>query len=122
MQRAPPLPPRLRTRTVPEGLELPPRIHVTWFGSTAEIDTSAGASPGSPSRRRTARSSKVETVEEPELGRKRDRRVNGRDREPEEAVRESTIPFPLEPRAWAMPQDRFRLEIEREYVVLERVA
>ena len=40
----------------------------------------------------------------------------------EEAVRESTIPFLVEARDWAMLPERFQQVIEREYVVLvERV-
>lgn len=38
----------------------------------------------------------------------------------EDAVRESTIPFLVEARDWARLPERFRREIEREYVVLVR--
>ena len=37
----------------------------------------------------------------------------------EEAVRESTIPFPVEARDWTRLPERFHREIEREYVVLD---
>ena len=41
----------------------------------------------------------------------------------EEAVRRTTIPFLVEARDWAMLPERFRQEIEREYVVLvQRIA
>lgn len=36
----------------------------------------------------------------------------------EEAVRESTIPILVEARDWARLPERFRREIEREYVVV----
>ena len=37
----------------------------------------------------------------------------------EEAVRESTIPFLIEARDWAMLPRRFQQEVAREYVMLE---